>query len=514
VLLAAVYGLISTRPTGLVPDEDQGYLFAILQLPPASSLDRTTQAVAQLEKIIKDNVPEVDGVAALSGFNLLTGLTTSYNATCFIRMKPWDERRKASARAGALVPRLMGLLNSQIKGANVLVLNAPPIRGLGTAGGFEFILQDRAGGDPKAFSQVLQNFLAEARKRPELGFVFANYDDSIPQIEYEIDRDKVKSYGIPLSDVFFALQTFLGGYYVNDFNLFGRTFKVQAQAEAWARAHPDDVKRYYVRNAGGEMVPLSALVHAKPFNGPEYFERYNIYRAATINGAAAFGRSSGEAVAAMEDIAKSLPQGYGYDWTGATYQEKKTGGQTGYIFALSLMFVFLVLAALYESWAMPVAIMLVVPFGVFGAFTGLALRGLDNNVYAQVGLIMLIGLAAKNAILIVEFAKLAHERGASSVKGALEGAQLRLRPILMTSFAFIFGTLPLAIATGAGAGARLSLGNTVVSGMLVATMIGIFVIPVFYVVIQRISERKPPFRGEGDAARPAAPELETPESGA
>jgi HAE1 family hydrophobic/amphiphilic exporter-1/multidrug efflux pump len=500
VLLVAVYGLISTRPTGLVPDEDQGYLFAVLQLPPAASLERTDQAVHQASKIITEQVKGIAGVASLAGFNLLTGLTTSYNATLFIRLKPWDQRKDPALRAGALVRQMTALLNAQVKDANVLVLNAPPIRGLGTAGGFEFILQDRAGGDPKLFSQTLQNFLAEARKRPELGFVFANYDDRIPQIEYEIDRDKVKSYGVSLSDVFFTLQMLLGGYYVNDFNLYGRTFKVQAQAEASARAAPDDAKRYYVRNAAGDMVPLAALIKPKPFNGPEYYERYNIFRAATINGAAAPGYSSGQAVAAMEAVAKTLPQGFGYDWTGATYQEKKTGGQTGYIFALSLMFVFLVLAALYESWAMPIAIMMVVPFGVFGAFAGLALRGLDNNVYAQVGLVMLIGLAAKNAILIIEFAKLAHDRGASIVRGAMEGARLRLRPILMTSFAFVLGTLPLALATGAGAGARLSLGNTVVGGMLAATVIGIFVIPVFYVIIQRISERKAPFRNdEGEA---------------
>ena len=511
VLLASVYGLIAGRPTGLVPDEDQGYLFAVLQLPPAASLERTAAAMAQLKQITRE-VPGIEGIASLAGFNLLTGLTTSYNGTAFLRLKPWHQRKDGAQQAGALVRTLMGRLNGQIKGANVLVLNAPPIRGLGTAGGFEYILQDRAGGDPRIFSQVLQNFLAEARKRPELGFVFANYDDRIPQIEYEIDRDKVKTYGIALNDVFFTLQTFLGGYYVNDFNLYGRTFKVQVQAEASARAQPDDVKRFYVRSASGEMVPLSSVLRIKSGNGPEYYERYNIYRAATINGAAAPGYSSGQAVAAMEQLAATLPQGFGYDWTGATYQEKKTGGQTGYIFALSLVFVFLVLAALYESWAMPVAILLVVPFGVFGAFAGLALRGLDNNVYAQIGLVMLIGLAAKNAILIIEFAKLAHERGASIVEGALQGARLRLRPILMTSFAFILGTLPLAIATGAGAGARLSLGNTVVPGMLVATMIGIFVIPVFYVVIQRISERQSPFRQEAPSSTPLQP-LDDPEAG-
>jgi hydrophobe/amphiphile efflux-1 (HAE1) family protein len=468
----------------------------------------------QLARISRE-VKGVDGVVYISGFNLLTGQTVSYSGTAFIRLKPWDQRKASSEGAASLVRTLTGQLNGQIKDANVLIINPPPIRGLSTAGGFTFVLQNRTGEDVARFSQVLQDFLAQARKRPEIGFVYSGFDPRIPQIEFQVDRDKVKSLGIPLNEVFFALQTFLGSFYVNDFNLFGRTYKVQAQAEGAQRRQPDDVNRFYVRSDGGTMVPLSTLVSSRSMNGPQYFERYNVYNAATINGTNAPGYSSGQAIAAMEELGRALPAGFNYEWSEATYQEKKTGGQTGFIFAISLLFVFLVLAALYESWAMPVAILLVIPFGVLGAFLGLWLRALDNNVYTQIGLIMLIGLAAKNAILIVEFAKLKRDEGEPIVQAALDGAKLRLRPILMTSFAFILGSVPLAIALGAGAGARQALGTAVVFGMLVATLVGVFFIPVFYVMLQRVSERQWPFRrtdratpaagGGGRAGLPAAP---------
>ena len=493
LLLLAIWGLIGTRPTGLVPPEDQGFAFAVVALPNGAALERTNAAMSQLTRIARE-VPGVDGVVYISGFNLLTGQSVSYNATAFIRLKPWDERRASSESVASLVRTLTGRLNGQIKDANVLVLNPPPIPGLGASGGFTFVLQSRAGADTARLSQVLQELLAEARKRPEIGFVYSGFDPRIPQIEYQIDRDKVKSLGIPLSDVFFTLQTFLGSYYVNDFNLFGRTYKVQAQAEGAQRSQPDDVNRFYVRTAGGTMVPLSTVVTSRSINGPQYFERFNVYSAATINGTNAPGYSSGQAIAAMEELARALPAGFGYEWSEATYQEKKTSGQTGFIFAISVLFVILVLAALYESWAMPVAILLVIPFGVFGAFLGLFMRALENNVYTQIGLIMLVGLAAKNAILIVEFAKLKRAQGESIVQAALDGAKLRLRPILMTSFAFILGTVPLAIAFGAGAGARQALGTAVVFGMLAATLVGVFFIPVFYVMLQRVSERQWPFR--------------------
>ena len=512
-LLVAVWVLITSRPTGLVPPEDQGYVIALVNLPAASSLERTNAAMSAATRIARDT-PGVDGVVYISGFNLLTGQAVSYNGTAFVRLKPWGERKAASQAVDSLVRALTGRLNAQIKDASVLVLNPPAIRGLGTAGGFTFVLQDRIGSDTAQLSQVLQGLLTEARKRPEIGFVYSGFDPRIPQVEFQVDRDKVKSLGVPLSDVFFTLQTFLGSFYVNDFNLFGRTYRVLAQAEGAQRSQPDGVNRFYVRSSdGATMVPLSTLVSSRPRNGPQYIERYNVYSAATINGTNAPGYSSGQAIAAMEELARTLPPGYAYEWSEATYQEKKTGGQTGYIFAISLLFVVLVLAALYESWAMPIAILLVIPFGVFGAFLGLLLRSLDNNVYTQIGLIMLIGLAAKNAILIVEFARIRREYGESIEQAALDGVKLRLRPILMTSFAFILGSVPLAVALGAGAGARQALGTAVVFGMLVATLVGVFFIPIFYVLLQRISERQWPFgsaavkarRKKGSAAASAPP---------
>jgi len=488
VLLAATIYLINNRPAGFIPDEDQGYVLINATLPEGASLQRTEAVMDKFRQVIDEKFPEVENAVIINGFSLITRVNSSYSATGFIVLKPWHDRRKPGSDAFSIVQRMNREL-SKIKEANFLVLNPPSIPGISAAGGFEFVLEDRAGGDLSKLVSVAQDVIAQANKRPEIGRAFTLFSAKVPQLEYEIDRDRVKTLGIPLSDVFSTLQTFLGGNYINDFNLFGRTFRVTSQADAPSRATPDAVNNLYVRSATGDMVPLSTMVRIKTRQGPEYIDRYNVYKAVTINGTVAPGYSSGDATRAMEEIARSLPDGYSYEWTGTAYQEKKSAGQSPYIFAMAMVFVFLVLAALYESWAVPFAVLLCIPFAVFGAFAGLSGRGMANDIYAQIGLIMLIGLAAKNAILIVEFAKLAHERGASLMDAAVEGARLRLRPILMTSFAFVFGAVPLVIATGAGAAARQVLGTVVVFGMAAATLIGIFVIPVFYVLVQGLAEK-------------------------
>jgi len=501
-ILVSVAFLIWERPTGFLPEDDQGYLLMVVQLPAAASLQRTEKVLENIRDIVQKQ-PEVETMLGITGFNLLAQVNTPDSGTGIIVLKPWSQRPGRQSSAQGLIQRLSRLLGS-IKEANVLTVPPPAIPGIGQAGGFEFILADTSGAPLDTFSNQIQQFIAQANQRKELARVSTQFNNHVPQIEYVIDRDRARQLGIPISDIFNALQTFLGGNYVNDFNLFGRTFRVTAQAEGSARTRPDAVNTLYVRTQAGDMVPLSSLVAIKPTQGPAFIERYNVFRAVTINGAPAAGYSQGEAILAMEQLARDLPSNLTYFWTGSVFQQKRAGSQAPYIFALALVFVFLVLAAQYESWIVPFAVILCIPFAVFGAFLGLSLRGMSNDIYAQVGLVMLIGLAAKNAILIVEFARLSHEHGTPLVQAAIEGARLRLRPILMTSCAFIFGAVPLAIATGAGANSRQVLGTTVVFGMLAATLIGIFIVPVFYVVLQGLVER--PQRGvsAGAAAEPTS----------
>jgi HAE1 family hydrophobic/amphiphilic exporter-1 len=487
--LGATY-LISTRvPSTFLPVEDQGYFFVVIQLPDGASLERT-DAVAKKVRDVLQATPGVDIVGSISGLNFLTSAAQSNSAVEFAILKPWDQRPPEQG-ASNLVNQVRGKLLG-IPEAFVLSFDPPSIPGLGATGGFEFQLEDLSGRGAIALNDVAQALIAEARKQPELNpqQLFTSFSTSTPQFNYDLDRNKAKLLGLSLPDVFSTLQIYLGSLYVNDFNLFGRTFRVTMQADKNARASAADLSRLYVRNATGGMVPLSTLGTLKPIVGPETVPHYNNYTSAKINGGPAPGYSSGQAVAAMERAAAAvLPRDFGYEWTGITYQELKAGSVATIVFALAIVFVFLILAAQYESWSMPFMVLLAVPLALFGALLALWLRGQQIDVYSQIGFVMLIGLAAKNAILIVEFAKRRREEGLDVVEAAMEAARLRLRPILMTAFAFILGVVPLMVATGAGAASRQSIGTTVFGGMLAATILTLAFVPVFYVVIERLRER-------------------------
>jgi hydrophobic/amphiphilic exporter-1 (mainly G- bacteria), HAE1 family len=474
-------------PTSFLPDEDYGFLFMNVQLPPAASLERTDVVARKIEDILV-KTPGVAEYTTIDGFSLLTRVSTTNSAFYFVGLKPWDERKSADLSSNAIMANINRQLAQQIPEAVAFAFGPPAIPGLGSAGGFSFWLQDRSGGTVQDLDANLQKFLAAANKRPELLGVSSQFSASTPQVFATVDRDKALKQGVELSDVYQTLQASLGGLYVNQFNRFGRQWKVFVEAEAQDRASADALQQYYVRNRAGAMVPLSTLITMGPTTGPDYTNRFNLYRAAQIIGAAAPGYSSGQAQQALEEVARdTLPAGFGYDWADLSYQENKASGTSGPIFALSLLAVFLILAALYESWTLPFSVLLSVPIAIFGAFAGLYLRKFDLDVYAQIGLVMLIGLAAKNAILIVEFARDEMHKGRDVVDAALEGAKLRLRPILMTSFAFILGCVPLAIASGSGAVGRQILGTVVVTGMLAATALAIFVIPTLFVVFERIA---------------------------
>lgn len=493
ILLAffLVDGLMGrSLPSSFVPTEDLGYFFLNYQLPPAASLQRTDAVGRKIEKIMG----ETEGIKYLTnieGFSLLARVSASYNGFAFVALKPWEERAKAGMEAPEILRRLNARFAREIPDANVFAFLPPAIPGLGSSSGFSLWLQDRSGGNPDYLSQNLQKFLAAARKRPELTGVNSLFTTSTPQLFADVDRDKALKQGVAVGDVYQTLQTFLGGLYLNQFNRFGRQWRVYLQSEGEARVSADDIGLFHVRNKDGAMVPLSALVNIRRTQGPEYTTRFNLIRAAQVIGQAAPGYSSGQALVALQQVAKQvLPPDMSYDWGDLSYQELKAEGTTGLLFALSLVFVFLILAALYESWSLPFSVLLSVPVAIFGAFVGLYLRHFDFGVFAQIGLIMLIGLSAKNAILIVEFAKDELGKGKDLVDAALEGAKLRLRPILMTSFAFILGCVPLWTASGSGAVSRRILGTVVIVGMLAATLIAVFLIPVLFVVVERTANRK------------------------
>jgi HAE1 family hydrophobic/amphiphilic exporter-1 len=473
--------------SSFVPEEDQGYFFVNLLLPDAASLQRTDALSNQVAEIIR-RAPEVDHVFEVPGFSILSGTQSTNSGLMFVALKPWPERRGEQHTAKAISDRLNRQLAGSPQGLAFILL-PPSIPGVGASGGFTFELQDKSGGTPEFLGQQLERFLAEARKRPEIGLVTSFYRPQTPQLFLDVNRDQALSLGAPLGDVYLTLQTFLGGSYVNDFTRFGRQWHVYLEAEPPYRASPDALRLFAVRGRNGDMVPISDLLSVKRTSGPQFTTRFNMYRAAEINGTAAPGYSSGQAMAALEQVAHEvLPPTMGFAWSGLSYQEQNAASGTTAL-ALSLVIVFLVLAALYESWSLPWSVLLSTPVAVVGAFVGLIGRHYPSDVFSQIGLVMLVGLTAKNAILIVEFARAERQKGEPVERAALGGAELRLRPIVMTSFAFIFGCVPLWTASGAGAISRRELGTVVIVGMLLSTLLATFLIPGLFAFVERLVDR-------------------------
>ncbi|MEF3255884.1 MAG: efflux RND transporter permease subunit, partial [Deferribacterales bacterium] len=472
-------------PKNLVPEEDKGAILILSYLMPGSSLQRTDDIKKEVTNIVL-NQGDFVSATSMAGLELSVFAFKSDSGVMFAMLKDWSERVRPDQSSFAIVQKLFGIF-SQNKEAMIFPVNPPPIMGMSNTGGFEVYVQDRTGGDPLLLGKYIQEIVQKCNQRPELMLVRTNYNPNVPQLKVEIDKEKAKSIGVEISDIYSTLGSTLGTYYINDFNLYGKTYHVNLQVDGGFRENVEDLKNIFVKNSVGEFIPISNLVNIKKYVGPSIIQRFNMFNAAQITGQPKPGFSSGDAIKALEEVAKEvLPNGYTIAYSGTTYQEKKVEDQGGNAVWYALLFIFLILVALYESWTLPIVILMTVPIAVLGATGSVFFRGLANNVYFQVGLITLIGLTAKNAILIVEFAQQKLKEGADLLQAAIDGAKIRFRPIMMTSLTFILGSLPLAISHGAGANSRIIIGTTVVGGMILVTFIGIFYVPLFYYILMNI----------------------------